>query len=96
MPSIVSALVFKSTKKRFSVPNGIDDRVSRHDKDKETKTLLAIQDAFKETVLHWHGLHVPANVIQQRIDAFKVRVDDVHSVADVFKVFKAITDKEKK
>ena len=92
--SIVPGPVGSSTHSRFSVPCGIDDKVSSHDKAKETKNQLAIQNAFKETVLGWYGLHVSSDVIQKRIDAFKVQVDNVQSVPDVFKVFKTITDKE--
>jgi hypothetical protein len=49
-----------------------------------------------ETVLEWNRQRVPKDIIQKRIDAFKVQADNVHSALDVIRVFKAITDKEGK
>jgi hypothetical protein len=89
-PSIVPVPHSSSTgKKRFSVPNGIDDKFKPNEQD-------IIERVFIDTVLEWQGARVPQSIIQKRLDAFKVQAVNVHSAVDVIRIFKAITDKEGK
>jgi hypothetical protein len=90
-PSIVPGPAFKISKKRFQVPYGMDDKITKPADDWK-----GIEDTFTETILQWNGAHVPQDIIQKRIAAFKLQADNVHSRLDVIKAFKVITDKEGK
>jgi hypothetical protein len=89
-PSIVpsSPAFNNNTKPRFKVPSGIDDKVRNReqvDRDHEFIEQTALQIVCK-----WSGDHVPMEIVNKRVEAFKVQVKDVHSVADVIRVLDSI------